>query len=502
MKRFDFCDILSAALIVCLSIFSINFWLNYYALYFDVYDIANHLAISSAFQKIGAVAFHNFWEFAPDGAPHYYPPLLHLIGAFFLNRGYSPDIIAKWGTWVIYPLTLISAWVFVRTVFGPKQGFYSLVLLSLPLLWPEKIWGSPSNGLFLILLPLALAALVKKRFLALAILTLFCLATHLLALGLSIAIFIYMLRRLKEYRKVLYLFLFIACFSLPFIVMAVWRISYSLHPSLLWSWDLRKIFDAKEIFNRQYFGYIGILGLAGLFISYFRRGSYLILPSLFFSFLPLFFIGKGFRFLFPNAILLLAVSGGIAAAELHNLLMKKFGSGGLKDIARNLFYTILISGALIFLFPLTNKMNPADKQHWPALMVFKSPYLWEAYNLEIPHQDKMRMAEVVKKNSSENEYVFLESSLNAGRAIIAFSGRSVSIYDKNGARIFILRNPDKAEGLRQLGKIGNYYIYRQDDAAKVRYVAMPKKFLIPLKWMEIAVLALAILALINTIDIF
>jgi hypothetical protein len=468
LKQIDFTDFLAVVLIVVLAALSINLWHYYYPLYFDVYDIANHLAIARGFQRIGGITLRNFWEFPPQGQPHYYPPLLHIIGAFLLNRGYAADALAKWGTWIIYPLSLISAWLCARLIFGAKAGFYALVLLSIPLIWLEKIWGSPTNGLFLVILPLVLLALVKRRYPLLIVSTLFCLSTHLLGLVAPLAILIYAFHRgfgyrkpnhcplacRKEYRKFLIIFCFFLIFALPFFALGIWRLFISGHASAIQKLNLAGIGDLIQIFDWRTFGYLGFLSVGGLVLGYRRKGDFLVLPSLLFSFLPLFLMQRGFRFWYPNAILFFALSGGMAVAEAHNFLLKKLGKEG---IGRKLIYPVFIALFLILVFPLTNQLP--GKLRWPALIVFKNPDLWEPYWLEIAHEDKIRMAEIVRENCSENEFAYMPASHNVTRAISAFSGRSVSADEQKGARIYIVRRP--LSEMRRLDKIGKFYIYKE-----------------------------------------
>jgi len=467
-------DAIAVVVILLLAALSISCWRYYYPLYFDAYDIANHLAIARGYQRIGGLTFLNFWEFPPGGEHHYYPPLAHIIAAFFLGQGCPADTLAKWGSWLLYPLSLLSAWLFSRFTFGPTAGLYSLTLLGIPWIWVEKIWGSPSNGLFLVILPLALLALVKKKYLAAAFLTLLCLLTHLLSLILPFIILIYLLHQPNKRRVIPFLFIFLFIFSLPFIGLGIWRLNQysSLIPDLHW----RGIGGVMQIFGPGNFAYLGLLGFLGLLLSYRYKGEYLILPSLFFAAFPLFIMGYGFRFLFPNAVLLLALSGGVVVARVDRLLLRKLGKEGA---LAQFFSSFIIVPALIFIFPLTNKLP--GKMHWPALLVFKNPSLWEPYNLVIAHQDKIRMAQIVRDNCLENEFVYMQASLNVNRAISAFSGRSVSGREREGARIYIVREP--LPGKQYLDKVGDYYIYKESNRGNLRLVAMPKPVL-PLKWLQ------------------
>lgn len=499
MKQIDFTDLLAVVLIVVLAALSINLWHYYYPLYFDCYHLPYHFAIARGFQRAGGITFLNFWEFPPEGIKQYYPPLIQIVVTFFLNQGYPVDLLAKWGTWLLYPLSLLTCWFCARLLFGAKVGFYSLVLLSIPFIWIEKILGSTANGAFLIIFPLVLLALVKKRYLTLLVLTLLCMSTHLFGLVSALIIFVYALHRRKEYRKLLFFSCFFLIFAVPFLALGIWRLllvgDYAIK-----NLKISGINELGQFFSFDNFGYLGILSVLGIIFCYRRKGEYLIIPSFLFSFLPLFLIGRGSRFWYPNAILFFALSGGIAVAEAHSFLIRKFKKEG---IMRKLFYPVLIAIVLTLLFPVTNKSS--EKQKWPAIIVFEYPDLWQPYWLEFPHQDKLKIAEIVRQNCAEGEFVYMQASRNVTRAISALSGRSISAEEPVGARMYIVRGktrtstkpilefkpPSKPELEQLLPKMmylvqfGRYYIYKEMDEKNLRFVAMPKKPIISLKRMNL-----------------
>src|SRR6185436_3212168 len=41
-------------------------------------DLYYHMNVLEGFRQAGGVALHDFWEFAPAGRPHLYPPALHV----------------------------------------------------------------------------------------------------------------------------------------------------------------------------------------------------------------------------------------------------------------------------------------------------------------------------------------------------------------------------------------------------------------------------------------
>jgi hypothetical protein len=66
----------------CLFIFILQ-WFKL-PFFFDMYY---HLAVAKGFERSGGIVLHNFWEYGPQGAPHFYPPLIHILMVAFLKLG-------------------------------------------------------------------------------------------------------------------------------------------------------------------------------------------------------------------------------------------------------------------------------------------------------------------------------------------------------------------------------------------------------------------------------
>jgi hypothetical protein len=90
-----------------------------------------HLSVIRAFSERG-IGLHAWWEFAPFGRPHLYPPLFHVVNLAVL-RATSLGLLdlARLYDVVTFPLVLAAGWLAARNLFGAKAAFLTLLLLSL-----------------------------------------------------------------------------------------------------------------------------------------------------------------------------------------------------------------------------------------------------------------------------------------------------------------------------------------------------------------------------------
>ena len=90
-----------------------------------------HLAVVRAFFERG-FSTHAWWEYAPFGRPHLYPPLFHLASAAALRAtGWSLLDLARFYNVVTFPLLLLAGWLAARCLFGPRAALLTVLLLTL-----------------------------------------------------------------------------------------------------------------------------------------------------------------------------------------------------------------------------------------------------------------------------------------------------------------------------------------------------------------------------------
>ncbi|MHC4916710.1 MAG: hypothetical protein ACYTGB_14590 [Planctomycetota bacterium] len=126
-----------------------------------------HLAVMRAFSERGP-SLHAWWQFAPPGRPHLYPPLLHLLGALIMRC--TPLTVAGVNTLyrgLTYPSGLVLLWMGVRLLHGRRAAFWCAVLLGteLSMLYPGGVMILPSSWV-LISVPLLLWCVLRRRWIA------------------------------------------------------------------------------------------------------------------------------------------------------------------------------------------------------------------------------------------------------------------------------------------------------------------------------------------------
>ena len=95
-------------------------------------DSYYHLAVIQGFRQHGGVALHAFWESAPAGRPHLYPPLFHLLWWPVAALVREPITVARcWSVAGGPALLLVMAWA-VRVVAGPRAAGLTLIAALIP----------------------------------------------------------------------------------------------------------------------------------------------------------------------------------------------------------------------------------------------------------------------------------------------------------------------------------------------------------------------------------
>ena len=118
-----------SALIILLSLFLL---IQRWPLLPNFLDIYYHLSVAQGFDRAGGLVTHAFWEYAPAGRPHLYPPLFHLIILAFIRSGFQGLFIARLLSVLIFPSFLYVLWLFSASIFNRRTAFFA-VLISVSL---------------------------------------------------------------------------------------------------------------------------------------------------------------------------------------------------------------------------------------------------------------------------------------------------------------------------------------------------------------------------------
>ncbi len=142
-------------------------------------DTYYHLLTAWGFIQAGGYVGWDFWQYAPVGRIHIYPPFFHLILALFIKAGVAPLILGKLFELVIPSLFLITLWYFVKGNFSARLAFFALFLTTSFFGFYFNLHSHLTSTLAMIFGLLALGAFLKKKLPAAVIFLFLCFYTHI-----------------------------------------------------------------------------------------------------------------------------------------------------------------------------------------------------------------------------------------------------------------------------------------------------------------------------------
>ncbi|MBI4340798.1 MAG: hypothetical protein HY598_00780 [Candidatus Omnitrophica bacterium] len=95
-------------------------------------DIYYHLNVAQAFRDAGGVVLHDFWEFAPEGRPHLYPPALHLGLLWLDSLPLNVITLARLAGILAYPALFSAIWWCAREWLTPRGAYWAILCSALP----------------------------------------------------------------------------------------------------------------------------------------------------------------------------------------------------------------------------------------------------------------------------------------------------------------------------------------------------------------------------------
>jgi len=279
-------------------------------------DSYYHLAVIRGFQQAGGPVLHAFWEAAPAGRPHLYPPLFHLI---FLNgslMGISPIVLARFWSWLSFPLLLAAAWAALSRVTTLRLACLALIALATPYsFFLGSINYLPATLALVAGLGMMLA-LHRKRWFAGGM---FLAAGFWLHAGLpwlfALSLLFFSLVE-PEYRKSCRLILLVG-----FIAASPWLIHLARHSSLI---QLQprgedKMLEAPVL--------LPALGLWGWVVAWRRKGIFRFLAVMAIGFLPMALAGYRFRFLATQGLFPCLLLAAVALDWIIERIRQPWGAG-------------------------------------------------------------------------------------------------------------------------------------------------------------------------------
>ncbi len=93
-------------------------------------DVYYHLSVANGFSAAGGYVSHAFWEYAPVGRPHLYPPLLHFVMLGLSKLGLSWISVGRLVECLALPLFLLALGVTVKRINSSGAAFFSVLIAS------------------------------------------------------------------------------------------------------------------------------------------------------------------------------------------------------------------------------------------------------------------------------------------------------------------------------------------------------------------------------------
>lgn len=275
-----------------------------HSLYPVFLDAPYHMAVTRGFREAGGVTTWDFWDFAPAGRPHLYPPLLHVGMSFLEDMGLSEATTITLVCMFMFPLIMLALWWAMRQLFGSRAAFLSLLLLVVPAAFLWQTGVTVAASLVLVIAPLLFLALERGRRAAASVLLALSLYSHLV-LGhlLALALLIYLVHRREYWRRILAVLAAAYLLYIPWALVVLDNLS-----SLSFSEPGAGGGFALHIL-------VWIAAAAGMVVCYRKKGSYFLLPSFFLSMVPIAFFYPN-RFWQGHVFLPLAMLGAVALDAL------------------------------------------------------------------------------------------------------------------------------------------------------------------------------------------
>lgn len=369
-------------------------------------DSYYHLSVIRGFAQAGGPVLCAFWEAAPQGRPHLYPPLFHLI---FLpaSLGGAPFIqLARFWTWASFPLLLAVTWAVLIRVASPRLACLALILLATPYsFFLGTINHAPATLALVAGLGMMLA-LHRKRWVAGG---LFLAAAFWLHAGLpwllALSVLLFGLVE-REYRK--------SCLSILAVALLV------ASPWLLHLWNHHSMFQLQPRGEERVLEApvpLLLLGLWGWGVAWRRKGMFRYLAVMAAAFLAMAFAGYRSRFLATQGLFPWLLLAAVALDRMFDKNLR-WRAG-----------TKLLLGLLLF-FPSLHFSNGRITLAWvdttfPTLSGLVPTRPRGTANTVYNEKFMGKLAEAVRAHTQPDELIYSNVNYLAGM-MTAFTGRAAT----------------------------------------------------------------------------
>lgn len=361
-------------------------------------DIYYHLLTAWGFIQAGGYSSWDFWQYAPVGRIHIYPPFFHLILAAFIKLGAQQIILAKLCEVLLPWVFLCVLWYFIKVHYSRRLGLFVVLVFFSPFSFYLSLLNHIPATLAFIFGILSLDQLFKNKLLRSAVLLGVCFYTHIgLPWFFVLALIFYALLNKEIMREALFVVFLSFILALPILIQefnglkSITTFGISLHEKYL---SQIKVVDL-------------MFAAAGLVIALRRKEKYMLFLSLYLA--SLIFLAYPYRFF------------------CRRLFTRNYAFGGFFDTLyqkfNNKYLFLLIAVFTLLVSPtLSLHKHTRDKHVSYSFNFFDTGFVNLRKALWFP-EEFISTANMVKENTSSRDIIFC--SLNyIGLAIASLSGRA------------------------------------------------------------------------------
>jgi hypothetical protein len=441
-------DLGSLIIIGCFSLLQILRW----RLFPQFIDIYYHLLTAWGFIQAGGYSGWDFWQYAPFGRIHIYPPFLHIVIAFLIKLGINKIILAKLLETAVPVIFLFVIWRFIRKNFSAPLAFFVLLTLNSSFSFYLSLINNLPSTFAIIFGLLAFNQLLQKKIFRCGLLLALSFYTHIGASWFfAIAMIAYGLM-VKDYRK------------------ATWKTcgcAFLMSAPVLFKEFVGLGYISKlgfNIFERFYCEFKPvdyILALIGILAVLKMARQYKLFYSFFLA--SLIFLPYPYRFFSAQGYLPVALLSGVGVYFIYEKLKNN-----------KIFLSLSV---IYFLFCSLTVLSEAGSTY--GRVNYKS-YLFDSafLNMTLPEMNKrvasvslwnpdeyLSAADLIEKHSYKDDIIYSPSQV-VGVCLASIAGRATvnhlfleidtlkKINPLAAARIIILPKDGKQERLKR--KINKY----------------------------------------------
>ena len=380
-------------------------------------DIYYHAGCMTGFKDAGGIVLHDFWEYAPAGRPHLYPPLFHVVLLGLAKSGMPTLFIIRLVSAAIYPLLLVAILWVVTKLYNDRLAFFTVLAASMPYTFFLNTITTIPASIALIILILLFYAIETKKVLCGTLLLGLSFYTHGGLPWMTIfTLILYAVFKRDNLKAIFTIILGGIALGSPWLIYMIRNKSY---------------FMAANTCINNYFetnAFLYIFAVLGILAALRQKGRSLFYLAMFAGMMPM-IKDYAFRFFCGEGLLPLIFLAGIGLDEGYSKV-----SDILRQKTRPIVYTVLLPW-LIFYFAAFYSPVVSRGANTFSLAIQGSSFLKfmnydpeKATALESSIYSKKYMEElsaIIKTNARPDEIIYCNYNYVAG-IFYTFSGRVTS----------------------------------------------------------------------------